>query len=42
MIIAASVAGFLGILGLFAAVNKEEQALLPVAPRIDVAPSDAN
>lgn len=37
----AGIAGFIGILGLFAAVNKEEQALLPVAPHIDVEPTDA-
>jgi len=41
MIIIASIAGFIGIFGLFAAVNVEEQALLPVTQKIDVAPSDA-
>jgi len=41
MIIIASVAGFIGILGLFAAVNLEEQALLPVTQKVDVAPTDA-
>jgi hypothetical protein len=40
MIIAA-IAGFVGILGLFAAVNLEEQALLPKAPLIDIEPADA-
>ena len=40
MIIAA-IAGFIGILGLFAAVNYEEQALLPKSPVIDVEPTDA-
>ena len=40
MIIAA-IAGFVGILGLFAAVNLEEQALLTKAPAIDVEPTDA-
>jgi len=39
MIIAAIV-GFVGILGLFAAVNIEEQALLNNTPTIDVEPTD--
>ena len=39
--IVAAIAGFIGILGLFAAANLEEQALLPVAPHIDVEPTDA-
>jgi len=38
--IIAGVAGFMGILGIFAAVNLEEQALLPKAPLIDVEPTD--
>jgi len=40
MIIAA-IAGFVGILGLFAAVGLEEQALLNDTPAIDVKPTDA-
>lgn len=39
--ILAAIAGFVGILGLFAAVNMEERALLPAAPLIDVEPTDA-
>jgi len=41
MIIVASIAGFIGILGLFAAVTVEEQTLLPVAQHVDVTPTDA-
>jgi len=41
MIIIASIAGFIGILGLFAAANLEEQVLLPVTQKVDIAPTDA-
>jgi hypothetical protein len=40
-VIIAAVAGFVGILGLFAAVNVEEKALLSQAQHIDVEPTDA-
>jgi len=39
--IVAAIAGFVGILGLFAAVNIEEKALLSESPLIDVEPTDA-
>lgn len=39
--ILAGIAGFVGILGLFAAVNVEEKALLTEAKHIDVQPTDA-
>jgi len=40
MIIAAAIAGFIGVLGLFAAANLEEKALLPIPQQIDVQPTD--